>query len=50
MALVERNKMNLADRAALENAVAAEERMKAIFDYNVMMGNIEDPNEVDEDE
>lgn len=50
MALVERNKMDLSDKAALENAVAAEERMRAIFDYNVMMGHIEDPNEVTEDE
>lgn len=44
MALVERNRMNLKDRAALENAQAAEMQMKAIFDYNIMMGNIEDPD------
>lgn len=50
MALVMRNRMDLQDKAALENAQAAELRMKAIFDYNVMMGNLEDPDEEDEED
>ena len=50
MALVMRNRMDLQDKAALENAQAAELRMKAIFYYNVMMGNLEDPDEEDEED
>ncbi len=32
-----------AERSDLENALAVSEKQKAITDYNVMMGNIEDP-------
>jgi len=50
MALVVRNRMELSDKAALENAQAAEECMRAIFDYNVMMGNLEDPDAEEEED
>lgn len=51
MNLVERNKMNLQDKAVLENTIAENARLKAMLDYNIMMGNIEDPNEeVEEDD
>jgi len=50
MGLVLRNRMDLQDKAALENAQAAEMKMKAIFDYNVMMGNLEDPDEEEDEE
>ena len=38
----------IAERKDIENAIAEAEEMKAIYDYNIMMGNIEDPQE-DED-
>lgn len=50
MALIERIKISLKDKAALENAQAAEMQMKAIFDYNIMMGNIEDPDAEEDEE
>lgn len=31
-----------------ENAVSENAAMKAFIDYNVMMGNVEDPSEEDE--
>lgn len=48
--LLTRNKMDLHDKAVLENTIAENERLKAMLDYNVMMGNIEDPEEEDEDD
>lgn len=50
MNLVERNKMNLQDKAVLENTIAENARLKAMLDYNIMMGNIEDPNEEAEED
>ena len=51
MALITRNKMDLKDKAVLENTIAENERLKAMLDYNIMMGNIEDPDEEgDEDD
>ena len=50
MALITRNKMDLKDKAVLENTVAENERLKAMLDYNIMMGNIEDPDAEEEDE
>lgn len=50
MALVERNKMNLKDKAILENTIAENAKLKAMLDYNIMMGNIEDPDEEEEDD
>jgi hypothetical protein len=34
----------------LEHAVAMEMDQQAITDYNIMMGNLEDPNEEEEEE
>ncbi len=45
MAVLTRNKMDLHDKAVLENTIAENERLKAMVDYNIMMGNIEDPEE-----
>lgn len=39
-----------AERKDLENAIAETETMQAIYDYNIMMGNIEDPAEEDEED
>ena len=50
MALLVRNNMPLTDRAKLENAEAREAQLLAVLEYNIMMGNIEDPAEDEEDE
>ena len=50
MTLLNRNKMDLHDKAILENAAAENENMKAFLDYNIMMGNIEDPAEEEEED
>ena len=51
MALITRNKMDLKDKAVLENTIAENEKLKAMLDYNIMMGNIEAPDEEgDEDD
>ena len=42
--------MDLHDKAILENTIAENERLKAMVDYNVMMGNIEDPEEEEDEE
>lgn len=50
MSVLTRNKMDLHDKAILENTIAENERLKAMVDYNVMMGNIEDPEEEEDEE
>lgn len=51
MTLITRNKMDLADKAVLENTIAENARLKAMLDYNIMMGSIENPDEEgDEDD
>jgi hypothetical protein len=45
MSVLTRNKMDLHDKAILENTIAENDRLKAMVDYNIMMGNIEDPEE-----
>ena len=50
MALITRNKMDLKDKAVLENTIAENEKLKAMLDYNIMMGNIEDPDAEEEGE
>ena len=51
MGLITRNKMDLTEKALLENTIAENARLKAMLDYNIMMGNIEDPDEEgDEDD
>lgn len=41
---------NFKRRNAEEARIEEQERQKAITDYNIMMGNLEDPNEEAEDE
>ena len=51
MGLITRNKIDLTEKALLENTIAENGRLKAMLDYNIMMGNIEDPDEEgDEDD
>ena len=50
MALITRNKMDLTEKALLENTIAENEKFKAMLDYNIMMGNIEDPDAEEEGE
>lgn len=44
MILINRIKMDLSEKAMIENTIAENERLKAMLDYNIMMGNIEDPD------
>lgn len=41
--------MTAAEKAMLENAIAKEEENKATIDYNIMMGNLEDPSDEEEE-
>lgn len=50
MGVLTRNKMDLHDKAVLENTIAENDRLKAMLDYNIMMGNIEDPEEEEGEE
>ena len=47
--IITRHRESIADRKDKENARAATIKEQAFLDYNVMMGNLEDPEE-DEDE
>ena len=42
--------MDLTEKALLENTIAENEKLKAMLDYNIMMGNIEDPDAEEEGE
>ena len=46
---ISKRKLDIGKEKDIENAIAENESMKAFIDYNVMMGNIEDPT-VDEEE
>jgi len=46
---IERATMSIAEKAMLENAIAKEEENKAMIDYNIMMGNLEDPSDEEEE-
>ncbi len=48
--IIKKETMNLRDRAEQENMEARAAQMKALQDYNVMMGNLEDPEEAEEEE
>lgn len=50
MALITKNKMDLAEKAALENATADAARNAANIDYLAMMADIEIPTEGGENE
>lgn len=44
----ERRTLSPLQRVQLDNARSAEDEVKAILDYNIMMGNLEDPEEIEE--
>ena len=48
--LIKKRRMDIGLVKDFENAVAENESMKAFIDYNIMMGNIEDPGEEEDDE
>lgn len=41
--------MSVAEKAMVENTIAREEENKAMIDYNIMMGNLEDPSDDEEE-
>lgn len=47
---IKKRKMDIGIEKDFENAVAENEEMKAFIDYNIMMGNVEDPSEDEESE
>ena len=47
--LIKKRKMDIGLEKDFENAVSENEQMKAFIDYNVMMGNVEDPSEDEEE-
>ena len=47
---IKRRKMDIGLEKDFENAVAENAQMKAFIDYNIMMGNVEDPAEEDEND
>jgi len=50
MPVLKKNRMDLAERADLENAIAKAMTNAAIIDYVAMMADIEIPTEEEEDE
>lgn len=46
---ISKRKLDIGKEKDIENAIAENESLKAFIDYNVMMGNIEDPT-ADEEE
>ena len=42
---IKKRKMDIGLEKDIENSVAEAERVKAFVDYNVMMGNVDDPSE-----
>ena len=47
---IKKRKMDIGIEKDFENAVSENAAMKAFIDYNVMMGNIEDPSDEEEEE
>ena len=45
---IKKKKMDIGLEKDFENAVAENEDLKAFIDYNIMMGNIEDPSAEEE--
>ncbi len=46
--IITKHQMDIADRKDIENSLAEREELQAIIDYNIMMGNFEDPAEEEE--
>lgn len=47
---IKKKKVDIGLEKDFENAVAENESLKAFIDYNIMMGNIEDPTEEESEE
>ena len=47
---IEKLKMSIGEAKDIENVIATKEKLDAIMDYNFMMGNLDDPNEEDEED
>lgn len=48
--IIEKKKLPIGELKDIENAIAERDALQAFIDYNVMMGNIEDPGEDEEEE
>ena len=48
--LITKKKMNLGEAKDVENAIAERDMLRSLVEYNIMMGNIEDPSEEEEEE
>ena len=48
--LIEKLGMSVEEQADYEYAKSCTERQRAVQDYNIMMGNLEDPSEEEEEE
>lgn len=48
--IITKKKMDIGEAKDVENAIAERDVLKAFLDYNIMMGNIEDPSEDEEAE
>ncbi len=46
--IITKRKMDIGEAKDVENAIAEREALQAFLDYNIMMGNIEDPTEEEE--
>lgn len=47
--LISKRKLDIGKEKDIENAIAENETMKAFIDFNIAMGNIEDPTEDEEE-
>jgi hypothetical protein len=46
---ISKRKLDIGKEKDIENAIAENETMKAFIDFNIAMGNIEDPTEDEEE-
>ena len=47
---IEKSKMSIGEAKDVENAIAERDMLRSLVEYNIMMGNIEDPSEEEEEE
>lgn len=47
---IKKRRLDIGEEKDIENAIAQAEALRAFIDYNVMMGNIEDPTDESEEE
>ena len=48
--IITKKKMDIGEGKDVENAIAERDALRAFLDYNIMMGNVEDPAEEEEEE